>query len=69
MREGAQMKKFRVMYRASEHANDAGARTEDVVADGWRVDSDKVLLYKRRGKKEVPVFDVPKKLIMRIHEV
>lgn len=63
------MRKFRVMFRPYEHANDAAAKTEDVLADGWRVDSDKVLLFKRSGRKEEPVFDVPKNLIMRIHEV
>ena len=65
------MKKYRVMYRLSEHANDSAPRTEEVAADGWRVDPDAgvVLLYQEQDGKEERVFDIPKKLIMRIHEI
>jgi hypothetical protein len=63
------MKKFRVMYRPSERANDASAVAQDVYADGWRVDSDSVLLYKREPDGETMVFDVPKARIVRITEV
>ncbi len=63
------MKKFRVIYRPFERANDAASRTEEVYADGWRVDQEVVSLYLRQEGQEVPVFDVPKSRVMRIHEV
>lgn len=63
------MKKYRVMYRPSERANDASAIAQEVYADGWRVDSDQVLLYKRDEGGEIKVFDVPKTRIVRIMEV
>jgi hypothetical protein len=68
---GAAMKKYRVIYRPNERASEVMARTEEVYADGWRVDSDAdvVLLYLRQEGQEVRVLDVPKSLIMRIHEV
>ncbi len=62
------MKKYRVVYRAPYRA-DAVSKTEEVLADGWRVDQDLVLLYQRQDGQEVRVFDVPKTLIMRIHEI
>jgi hypothetical protein len=63
------MKKFRVVYRPFERANDSAARSEEHYADGWRTDVDSVYLYERHNGEEVRVFDVPKSLIMRIHEV
>ncbi len=57
-----------MVYRAPYRA-DAVAKTEEVYADGWRVESDLVLLYQRQDGEEVRVFDVPKSLFMRIHEV
>ena len=62
------MKKYRVVFRAPYRA-DAVAKVEEVEADGCRVDSDLVLLYQRRGDAEVRVFDIPKTLFMRIHEI
>jgi hypothetical protein len=65
------MKRYRVVYRPNPHAGDVAARTEEVYADGWRVDPEAgvVLLYQRREDQEIRVFDVPKSLIMRIHEI
>ena len=34
------MKKYRVMYRPSAWSSELSAKTEEVYADGWRVDSD-----------------------------
>ncbi|MDO8614756.1 MAG: hypothetical protein Q7T33_03340 [Dehalococcoidia bacterium] len=62
------MKKFRVMYRQSERANDP-ARTEEVYADGWKVDSDQVVLYQHEREADVSVFDVPKTRVLRIQEL
>jgi hypothetical protein len=64
------MKRFRVMYRMTESAN-GSAQTEEVYADGWRVDTDKVVLYQSAGGEEsdTPVFDVPKTRVMRIQEI
>ncbi len=62
------MKKYRVVYRAPYRA-DAVSKTEEVLADGWRVESDEVAFVQRQDGQEVRVFDVPKTLIMRIHEV
>ena len=65
------MKRYRVMYRATESANNEMARTEDVYADGWRVDADKVVLYQSvaAGADDTPVFDVPASRVMRIQEI
>ena len=65
------MKRYRVMYRATESANRETARTEEVVADGWRVDTDKVVLYQSAaaGADDTPVFDVPASRVMRIQEL
>lgn len=63
------MKKFRVIYRPFERANDAASRTEEIYADGWRTDADSVYLYERQEDEEVHVMDIPKTRIMRIHEV
>jgi hypothetical protein len=63
------MKKYRVMYRPTENANDLSSRTEEVYADGWRVDQDKVVLYAHECDVEQAVFDVPKTRIMRIQEL
>lgn len=65
------MKRYRVMYRATESANNGVARTEEVEADGWRVDSDKVVLYQSAaaGAGDTPVFDVPTSRVMRILEI
>ena len=63
------MKKYRVMYRPTERAGDLAARSEEVYADGWRVDSDKVVLYAHEEDADILVFDVPKTQIMRIQEI
>ena len=65
------MKRYRVMYRATENAETETARTEEVEADGWRVDSDKVVLYQSAaaGAADTPVFDVPTARVMRILEI
>jgi hypothetical protein len=63
------MKKYRVMYRITEQQTQAPGRTEEVYADGWKVDSDAVVLYQREADAEVPVLDIPKTRIMRIQEV
>jgi hypothetical protein len=65
------MKRYRVMYRATESTINGIARTEEVEADGWRVDSDKVVLYQQAapGAADTPVFDVPKSRVMRIQEI
>ncbi len=63
------MKRFRVTYRMTERANDPLARTEEVVADGWRADEEQVHLYQRQEGEEVSVLDIPKTRVMRILEV
>lgn len=66
------MKRYRVMYRMTENANDAYAQTEEIYADGWRVDTDKVVLYQSAGNgpdSDTAVFDVPKTRVMRIQEI
>jgi hypothetical protein len=66
------MKRYRVMYRATESTINGIARTEEVEADGWRVDTDKVVLYQQAApgsEGETPVFDVPKSRVMRIQEI
>ncbi|MCH7485231.1 MAG: hypothetical protein IIA90_08830 [Chloroflexi bacterium] len=64
------MKRYRVMYRATENVNSEVARTEEVYADGWRVDTDKVVLYRSAaGADDTPVFDVPKSRVVRIQEI
>jgi hypothetical protein len=56
------------MYRMTESANGL-AQTEEVYADGWRVDTDKVVLYQHSAESDTPVFDVPKTRVMRIQEI
>lgn len=63
------MKRYRVIYRASDQAPASSLKTEDVYADGWRVDSDKVVLFQHLQDADTPVFDVPKSRIMRIQEM
>ena len=65
------MKRYRVMYRANGSASTEMARTEEVEADGWRVDTDKVVLYQSAaaGAGDRPVFDVPTSRVMRILEI
>jgi hypothetical protein len=65
------MKKYRILYRPHEQAGEDQARTEEVYADGWRVDpgSEAVLLYQQVGAQEVRVFDIPKSRFMRINEI
>jgi hypothetical protein len=65
------MKKYRVMYRPAEQNEIHQTRTEEVDADGWRVDpdTDAVLLYQQVGAQQVRVFDVPKTRFMRINEI
>ncbi len=68
------MKKYRVMYRPTETASELSAKSEEVYADGWRVDHDKVVLYAHEDAPDgqaadILVFDVPKTQIMRIQEI
>lgn len=66
------MKRYRVMYRANESANDMSMRSEEVYADGWRVDIDKAIFYQLAAagaEGETPVFDIPKTRVMRIQEL
>ncbi len=65
------MKRYRVMYRSTESAENEMARFEEVDADGWRVDSEKVVLYQSAAADadDTPVFDVPKSRVMRIQEI
>ena len=65
------MKRYRVMYRSTESAENEMARFEEVEADGWRVDSEKVVLFQQaeEGTNDTPVFDVPKSRVMRIQEI
>ena len=62
------MKKFRVMYRATAN-NTESARTEEVYADGWRVETDNVVLFQQDQGGVISVLDVPKSRIMRIQEM
>ncbi len=65
------MKRYRVMYRSTESAENEMARFEEVEADGWRVDTDKVVLYQNAAANggDTPVFDVLKSRVMRIQEI
>jgi hypothetical protein len=63
------VKKYRVMYKPSESANELAARTEEVYADGWRVETDKVVLFAHEQDADILVLDIPKTLIMRIQEI
>ena len=64
------MKKFRVMYRQTDRSDDQlTARTEEVYADGWRVESDKVTLFQHDNTGDISVLDVPRTRIMRIQEM
>jgi hypothetical protein len=62
------MKRYRVQYRMTENANGM-AQTEEVYADGWRVDLDKVVLFQHAAESDTDVFDVPKTRVMRIQEI
>jgi len=62
------MKKYRVTFRPPE-VDGRPMKVEEVEAEGWRVDTDQVFLYRREGESEVTVFDVPKTNVMRIVEV
>ena len=63
------MKKYRVMYRPSERAESGQERTEEVYADGWRVEEENVTLLQKDDGKEVHVLDIPKSRFMRINEI
>jgi hypothetical protein len=65
------MKRYRVMYRPFDRADENLARTEEFEADGWRVDpdTDAVLLYQREADHEVGIFEIPKSRFMRINEI
>ncbi len=64
------MKRYRVMYRVTGNPSVEMSRTEEVDADGWRVDTDKVVLYQSAtGASDTPVFDVPASRVMRIQEL
>jgi hypothetical protein len=66
------MKKFRVMYRPNQWSSELSAQTEEVYADGWRVDSDsdRVVLFTHTTPDRIDeIFDVPRAQIMRIQEI
>jgi len=63
------MKKYRVMYRPFERADMDQARTEEVYADGWRVEEEQVTLFQKDNGAEVHVLDIPKSRFMRINEI
>ncbi|HVP05058.1 MAG TPA: hypothetical protein VMT90_05200 [Dehalococcoidia bacterium] len=63
------MKKYRVMYRPTDRAGDLSAKTEEVYADGWRVDQESVVLFTHTAERDDAVFDVPKSRVMRIQEI
>jgi len=63
------VKKYRVMYRPAERAPGDQPRTEEVFADGWRVEDDNVTLYQKDSGSEVHVLDIPKSRFMRINEI
>jgi hypothetical protein len=66
------VKKYRVMYRPSAWSSELSAKTEEVYADGWRVDSDsdRIVLYTHTTPDRIDeIFDVPKAQIMRIQEI
>ena len=63
------MKTYRVTYRMSDRREDATTTTEQVRADGWRVDQDTVHLYQHLEDQDVPILDVPKTRLMRIYEL
>jgi hypothetical protein len=62
------MKRYRVMYRPTESVN-VEARTEEVYADGWRVDTDKVVLFTHERESDHLVMDIPKTRVLRIQEL
>ena len=62
------MKRYRVMYRPTESVN-VEARTEEVYADGWRVDTDKVVLFTHERERDHAVMDIPKTRVLRIQEL
>ena len=68
------MKRYRVMYRQTDRSNDSNPRTEEVYADGWRVDYENVVLFAHEEDangqaSDILVLDIPKTLVMRIQEV
>ena len=63
------MKKYRVMYRPSERSERDQARTEEVYADGWRVEAENVTLYQQQEGQDVHVLDIPKARFLRINEI
>ena len=63
------MKKYRVIYRPFERAEMDQARTEEIYADGWRVEDENVTLYQKDDDSEVHVLDIPKSRFMRINEI
>ena len=63
------MKKYRVMYRPFDRAEMDQARTEEVYADGWRVEAENVTLYQQQEGQDVHVLDIPKSRFMRINEI
>ena len=63
------MKKYRVMYRESDRESDLRSLTEEVYADGWRVDQESVVLFTHKADRDEPVFDVPKSRVERIQEI
>lgn len=62
------MKKYRVVYRPLEMPN-TGTRTEEVLADSWRVDFDRLCMYRKQNGEEIRVFEIPKSAVTRIIEV
>jgi len=63
------MKKYRVMYRPFERADEYQSRTEEIYADGWRVEEENVTLYQQQEGQDVHVLDIPKSRFLRINEI
>jgi hypothetical protein len=57
------------MYRPTANASEMSARTEEVYADGWRVDYEKVVLYQTCEEGDAEVLGIPKQQVMRVQEL
>lgn len=62
------MKRYRVTFRPVEGAG-AQPKTEEVLADRWKVDEDLVVMYRNEGGSEIKVWDIPKQSVVRVIEV
>jgi hypothetical protein len=57
------------MYSPSDQTPEGHEKTEEVYADGWRVEDDLVTLYQKDNGHEVHVLDIPKTRFKRINEI